>query len=164
MRLLTLNQVVERFQSDDEATALNAHMLHQLLADHSIQCYQRGSRVIVDYEEVYQLLRQLVGLLPPVRSMRIRTIRDACAFLREKKPDLGLSEDRIRALVQRGTIPSIAVGNRRYIALEYFEKPYVKKVLEDETPIIIRPKVQTAVADMLEEAQARAKARAMRGK
>ena len=164
MRLLTVNQIVERLRSGDEATAVNANMLRRLLAEHPIQCYQRGSRVVVEFEEVYQLLRQLVGLMPPVRSMRIRTIRDACAFLQEKKPDLGLSEDRIRVLVQRGIIPSIVVGNRHYIALEYFEEPYVRKVLQDETPIIIRPKVQAAVADMLAEAQERARARSMRRK
>ena len=52
---------------------------------------------------------------------RMRTIPQAAAWARETDPDTALTFTALRRLVLAGTIPHVAVGRKRLVALEDIE-------------------------------------------
>ena len=57
---------------------------------------------------------------------RLRTIRGAAKDIKSNKSELGIGEEQMRAAVDDERIDFIRIGNRAYIALELFEKPYIQ--------------------------------------
>ena len=72
-------------------------------------------------------MNQMLGLDGTTALPHLRTIRGAVKELRSDSPGLGLGEDQIRTAVQDGRIDCIRIGNRTYIALEFFKEPYVQR-------------------------------------
>lgn len=62
--------------------------------------------------------------------MRIRTIKEAAAYVRQVDPDTALTETAIRRFVLNGTLPSVRVGQKYLVSLENLEK-----VLYGELPV-----------------------------
>lgn len=54
--------------------------------------------------------------------MRMRTIKEAAAYVRQDDPGTGLTETAIRRFVTTGVLPSVRVGQKYLIALENLEK------------------------------------------
>lgn len=52
---------------------------------------------------------------------RMRTINQAVAWARETDPDTALTYTALRRLVLAGSIPHVAVGTKRLVALEDIE-------------------------------------------
>lgn len=59
---------------------------------------------------------------------RMRTAKEIAKEFKELDPETCISESTIRRLVKEGTLPSIPVGNKNLINLdyciEYFNKPF----------------------------------------
>lgn len=62
--------------------------------------------------------------------MRMRTIKEAAAYIRQVDPDTALTETAIRRFVVNGTLPSVRVGQKYLVALENLER-----VLCGELPV-----------------------------
>ena len=62
--------------------------------------------------------------------MRMRTIREAAAYVRQTDPETALTETAIRRFVVSGTLPSVRVGQKYLVALENLEK-----VLSGDLPV-----------------------------
>jgi hypothetical protein len=83
--------------------------------------------MVSDLDIVIPYLNRMLGLEETTVIPHLRTIRGAAQELRSHCPKLGLSEDHVRAAVNDGRIDCIRIGNRVYIAMEFFENPYVQR-------------------------------------
>ena len=139
MRIMTLQKATDMVHRADPKTDFNLSMLRRMCENKLVRSGKRGNRQVLDFDEmvcslyaIFDLSQDNVPTSPPM----IRTIEHA---LEEKRNDfsmMGLGEKRIRELIRDGTIPSLPIGNRNYIALESFEPPFINrwlKVWEDES-------------------------------
>ena len=133
MRLKTIPQAVTKLHEDDPGTALNRSMLLTLMNEGLLDYEMRGNRRVIDYDDLCVRLRELLGLteghgyLSPLPH--IRSVNGAYRELKETRPELGLSEERIRMLIDTGRLVCIPIGNRSYIALELFKPPYDQRLM-----------------------------------
>ena len=127
MKLKTLLQIVKYIRAIDAETAINASMLSTLIEDGKLPYEKRGNRIVMDIDTVLPMLCKLLGGIQTNTVPHIRTIRSVIQEIRLNMQDLGLSEEQIRTAVRDGTVDSIRVGNRAYIAVEMFEEPYVQR-------------------------------------
>ena len=129
MRLKTLPQAVLEAQKRDPETALNKFMLASLIRDKKIPYGNHGNRTVVDYDLIVPAINALLDFSETGEMPKLRTIRAAAEELRETNPEIGFGEEHIRTCVTDGRIASIAIGNRRYIAMESFDIPHCEKIL-----------------------------------
>ena len=133
MRLKTIPQAVAKLHEDDPGTALNRSMLLTLMNEGLLDYEMRGNRRVIDYDDLCVRLRDLLGLTEGhgyLSSLpHIRTVDGAYRELKETRPELGLSEERIRMLIDTGRLVCIPIGNRSYIALELFKPPYDRRLM-----------------------------------
>ena len=133
MRLKTIPQAVAKLHEDDPGTALNRSMLLTLMDEGLLDYEMRGNRRVIDYDDLCVRLRELLGLTEGrgyLSSLpHIRTIDSAYRELKETRPELGLSEERIRMLIDTGRLVCIPIGNRSYIAMELFKPPYDRRLM-----------------------------------
>lgn len=133
MRLKTIPQAVTKLHEDDPGTALNRSMLLTLMDEGLLDYEMRGNRRVIDYDDLCVRLRELLGLTEEhgyLSSLpHIRTIDSAYRELKETRPELGLSEERIRMLIDTGRLVCIPIGNRSYIAMELFKPPYDRRLI-----------------------------------
>ncbi|MGI6085238.1 MAG: DNA-binding protein [Acetivibrionales bacterium] len=64
---------------------------------------------------------------------RMRTIKAAVEYIRQKDPETSVSEWWARQLVKRGKLKHHKAGNKVLIDLDYFEE-FLKNPPEEETP------------------------------
>ena len=69
----------------------------------------------------------MLGLENEDQIPHLRTIRSASNEIKQKFPDLGIGEKQIRASIENEQLDVIRIGNRAYIAMEFFEEPYVSR-------------------------------------
>lgn len=117
---------------------MNANVLARLTREGVILFEQHGNLKIIDFDELWKVLRYRLDLDGQARVIHIRSIDDAVAEIRETLPDLGIGDDRIRKLVKVGTIPSIRVGNRSYIPMEAFHAPYDYRLKQSHSEVAER--------------------------
>ena len=133
MRLKTIPQAVAKLHEDAPGTALNRSMLLTLMDEGLLDYEMRGNRRVIDYDDLCVRLRELLGLTEEhgyLSSLpHIRTIDSAYRELKETRPELGLSEERIRMLIDPGRLVCIPIGNRSYIAMELFKPPYDRRLM-----------------------------------
>lgn len=124
MRIKTVNELCSALKGVDYHTAVNPHMLRSLFSDDKLKFAKRGNRTVADMDQVIRELNQLFNLGQRDIVPRIRSIHEAYMEVKVLQPELGISESRIRFLVDRDLLPHITVGNRVYIALDSFEEPF----------------------------------------
>lgn len=152
MRVRTLNQIVKEIQEIDPNTAINKYMLLALIKDRKIPHGNHGNRTVMDFDAVAPSFNELLNFKKGGAIPQIRTIRAAISELREKHPELGLGEERIRTCVQEGRISSIVIGNRQYIAMQSFFEPYNERIMSGFSPTVM--KKNDVSRDVLEQMSA----------
>ena len=125
MKICTIPQIVKTVKEFDVESAINESMITELIAMGRIPHEKRGIRTVADFDSTITCLNRILGLGNQAKIPHIRTIRGAVKDLKQQSNNLGISESRIREAVQNGSIDTIRIGNRAYIALEFFEEPYV---------------------------------------
>ena len=106
---------------------------------------KRGNRTVADIDTVIPCLNQLLTLENTQKIPHIRTIRSAVSETKEKIPDLGIGEKQIREAVDNEKISAIRVGNRAYIAMEFFEEPFVTHIFSSDFDCVPLKKPSRAV-------------------
>lgn len=124
MRIKTVKEICATFKEVDGGSAVNPHMIRNLFDDKQIKLAKRGNRLVADMDQITRELNQLFDLGLRDIVPRIRSIHEAYMEVKVLHPELGISESRIRFLVDRDLLPHITVGNRVYIALDSFEEPF----------------------------------------
>ena len=76
--------------------------------------------MVIDFDILTPCLNQILALEDNEKIPHIRTIRDANIEAKEKFLDLGIGEKQIREAVQNEKICAIRIGNRSYVAMEFF--------------------------------------------
>ena len=127
MRIKTIPQIVKAAQELDPGTILNETMLTELMASGNLPYEKHGNRTVTDVDTVIPCLNRMLGLNADASLPRLRTIRGAAKALREHRSELGIGEEHIRAAVNDGRIDCIRIGNRAYIAMEFFDEPYIQR-------------------------------------
>ena len=127
MRIKTIPQIVKAAQELDPGTVLNESMLTELMASGNLPYEKHGNRTVTDMDTVIPCLNRMLGLNADASLPRLRTIRGAAKELRQYRSELGIGEDHIRAAVNDGRIDCIRIGNRAYIAMEFFDEPYIHR-------------------------------------
>lgn len=127
MRIKTLPQIVKIIKNYDPGTAVNESMLVALIASGSLPYSKRGNRTVADLDVVVPFLNHMLGLENAQQAPHIRTIRSAICEVKQKFPDLGIGEKQIRTAIKNEQLDVIRIGNRAYIAMEFFEEPYVNR-------------------------------------
>lgn len=56
------------------------------------------------------------------KCMRVRTIKEAVKYFKEKDPNTALRESTIRRLIKSGAIPAVWVGKRQLVSMESIEE------------------------------------------
>ena len=102
-------------------------MISELIATGCIPYEKRGNRTVTDFDSTIMCLNRILGLGNHAKTPHIRTIRGAVKDLKQQRNNLGISELRIREAIQNSFIDTIRIGNRAYIALEFFEEPYIRR-------------------------------------
>ena len=127
MRIKTLPQIVKAAKKLDPDAALNESMLAELMASGNLPYEKHGNRTVSNMDAVIPCLNRMLGLNADTSLPRLRTIRGAVRELRQCRSELGIGEDHIRAAVNDGRIDCIRIGNRAYIAMEFFDEPYIQR-------------------------------------
>ena len=127
MKICTIPQIVKTVKEIDIESAINESMISELIATGCIPYEKRGNRSVTDFDSTIMCLNRILGLGNHAKIPHIRTIRGVVKDLRDQSSNLGISELRIREAVQNSFIDTILIGNRAYIALEFFEEPYVRR-------------------------------------
>ena len=127
MRIKTIPQIVKNAKELDPGTALNESMLAELMVSGNIPYEKHGNRTVSNMDAVIPCLNRMLGLNADTALPRLRTIRGAAKELRQYRSELGIGEDHIRAAVNDGRIDFIRIGNRAYIAMEFFDEPYIQR-------------------------------------
>ena len=125
MQLMTLQKAVDKIRAYDPNTAVNFSMLSRLVGDGMIPYEKHGNRTIIDYDRLVVRLKDMLFLSrrDPINPPHIRSISDAFDEAKSEINRLGVGRERLRELVNCGKVPSLHIGNRRYIALEVFRAP-----------------------------------------
>ena len=150
MRIQTLPQIVNYIKSEDPHTAVNESMLISLINDKLIPISKRGNRTVADIDTVIPCLNQLLTIENCQKIPHIRTIRSAISEAKEKFPDLGIGEKQIRDAVETEKISVIHVGNRAYIAMEFFEEPFVTRIFSSDFDFVASKKSSRVVEQIYE--------------
>lgn len=145
MRIKTLPQIVNFIKVEDPHTAINESMLVSLINEKSIPVSKRGNRTVADIDTVIPCLNQLLTLENSQKIPHIRTIRSAVSDAKENFPDLGIGEKQVREAVDNEKISAIRVGNRAYIAMEFFEEPFVTHIFSSDFDYVPLKKTSRAV-------------------
>ena len=132
MRIKTIPQIVKAAQELDPGTVLNESMLTELISSGNLPFEKRGNRTVSDMDSVIPCLNRMLGLNADTALPRLRTIRGAAKELRQYRSELGIGEDHIREAVNDGRIDCIRIGNRAYIAMEFFDEPYIQRFTKME--------------------------------
>lgn len=132
MRIKTLPQIVKAAKELDPDTVLNESMLAELMASGNLPFEKHGNRTVSDMDTVIPCLNRMLGLNADTSLPRLRTIRGAAKELRQRRSELGIGEVHIRAAVNDGRMNCIRIGNRAYIAMEFFEEPYIQRFAKME--------------------------------
>ena len=127
MRIKTLPQIVKVAKELDPDTALNESMLAELMVSGNLPYVKHGNRTVSDMDMVIPCLNRMLGLNADTSLPRLRTIRGAVRELRQCRSELGIGEDHIREAVNDGRMNCIRIGNRAYIAMEFFDEPYIQR-------------------------------------
>lgn len=72
--------------------------------------------------------------------MKMRTIPQLSAYIRETDPESSLTQTAIRRLVRSGELPSVSVGVKRLVALETLDN-----FLRSSTPAAVPPAPSGAI-------------------
>lgn len=130
MRLLSIPNTVREIQRIDPDTAVTETMLRELIESKRIECILLSVHKKIDIDRLGIDLNNLLGL--PGSSMpQIRSIQNTYRELTKRA--MGISSGCIRENVKSGVIPSIHIGNRDYVALDYFESQENVYALFDHT-------------------------------
>lgn len=151
MRIKTLQAIVIEIRQGDRNSAVTLGMLQSLSHLQRINYSHRGNRLVSDIDKLTKEMNRIFGISDENNMPRIRSIHNAFIELREINPELGLSEERIRALVGMDVIPHIRVGNRAYVALECFEEPYNEHFLYDDYRDSKKAMMEMTVQEQLEK-------------
>ena len=127
MKINTIPQIVKTVKKIDIESAVNESMISELIATGCIPYEKRGNRTVTVFDSTIMCLNRILGLGNHAKTPHIRTIRGAVKDLKQQRNNLGISESLIREAVQNSFIDTIRIGNRAYIALEFFEEPYVRR-------------------------------------
>ena len=127
MKINTIQQIVKTVKEIDIESAINESMISELLAPGCIPYEKRGNRTVTNFDSTIMCLNRILGLGNHAKIPHIRTIRGVVKDLKHKSSTLGISESHIREDANNGFIDTIRIGNRAYIALEFFEEPYVRR-------------------------------------
>ena len=127
MRIQTLPKIVKKFKEIDPNTAINESMLIDLIEQGKIPYGKKGNRTVSDMDMIISILNGLLGLDDTETTPSIRTVRTAITELKQNFPDIGISEKQVRAAIENNQIDYIQIGNRTYIAMEFFNEPYVNR-------------------------------------
>lgn len=127
MKIKSLPQIVKAATEIDPDTALNESMLVELMASGNLPYEKHGNRTVTDMDTVIPCLNRMLGLNADASLPRLRTIRGTARELRQCLSELGIGEEHIRAAVNDGRIDCIRIGNRAYIAMEFFDEPYIQR-------------------------------------
>jgi hypothetical protein len=149
-KIKTLPQIVKLIKSEDPGTAFNESMLIELINSSYIPSGKRGNRIVADVDEINACLNQLLGLEASKKLSHIRTIRNAAKEIKEKFPDLGIGEKQIRTAIADERVNTINIGNRSYIALEFFEEPDISRFFSYDFNHITKPKPNRAIEEINE--------------
>lgn len=150
MRIKTIPQVIKAIKEIDPHTAVNENMIMSLITSGIIPYQKRGNRTVVDVDAVILCLNQLLALNAGAQVPHIRTIRGAMCDIKQKFHDLGIGEKQIRDAVENGRIDTIHIDNRAYIALEFFEEPYVARIFSSNFDYVAPKKPNRAVEQIQE--------------
>ena len=127
MKTKTINQAVKLIKQYDPNSACNESMLTELITTGNLPAAHHGNRTVIDFDILIPLLNQMLGLENEDQIPHLRTIRSASNEIKQKFPDLGIGEKQIRASIENEQLDVIRIGNHAYIAMEFFEKPYVNR-------------------------------------
>lgn len=130
MKLISIPSTVRQIRCFDPDTAINETMLEELTRTNMITSFTQNVRRKIDFDRLAIDLNNLLDL--PGSSMpRVRSISNAHREL--AKRGTGISSGCIRENVKSGVIPSLKIGNRDYIALDFFEPQENVYALFDHT-------------------------------
>ena len=150
MRIKTIPQIIKAIKSEDSNTAVNESMLVNLITQGKIPFAKRGNRTVIDFDILTPCLNQILALEDNEKIPHIRTIRDANIEAKEKFLDLGIGEKQIREAVQNEKICAIRIGNRSYVAMEFFEEPFVTRIFSSNFDYVAPKKPSRAVEQINE--------------
>lgn len=150
MRLKTIPQVIKAIREIDPFSAVNENMIMSLITSGILPYQKRGNRTIVNLDAVISCLNQLLNLNSNAQVPHIRTIRSAMCDIKQKFPDLGIGENQIREAVQNEKICAIRIGNRSYVAMEFFEEPFVTLIFSSNFDYVAPKKPSRAVEQINE--------------
>ncbi len=122
--VLTVRQIVAKCKEYDPGTDINRDMLYTLFREGKIPYDMHGNRLVADFYAVMKCITNRLMLYELRTFPKIRTVRHAARDLREQKLATGINEKHIRAFLRTDSLRSIEIGNRHYIALQSFDKPY----------------------------------------
>lgn len=127
MRIQTLPKIVKIIKEIDPNTAINESMLIDLIEQGKIPYDKKGNRTVSDMDMIIPILNEQLGLDDTEKTPSIRTVRAAMTELKQKFPDIGIGEKQVRTAIENNQIDYIQIGNRTYIAMEFFNEPYVHR-------------------------------------
>ena len=127
VQLKTIPQTVLKCKEMDPETEINYSMLYSLVREGKLSYEKHGVRVILDYSAFLSDLLDLLGLDRTVKFPKIRTIGKCAGALRGSA--VGVCDKVIRRFVREGLLPSIRIGNRHYVALQFFDDYHYEKFI-----------------------------------
>ena len=124
LQIMTLPQIAQKCRELDPDTAINRDMLYTLCREGIIPFSMHGNRMVAEFSEVIGCITNRLMLYDLRSFPKVRTVRNAARDLRKENIVQGINETHIRAFLKSDSLRSLKVGNRQYIALQSFERPY----------------------------------------
>ncbi len=152
MRVLTLPQAIKEIRLKDPNSAITENMLESLIKENKIPYGGRGVRTIVELNAVIVAINDLLGFDEKTAIPFIRTVQNAALEIKTSSKYITIGIKHIRKCIKAGIIPTIAVGNRNYIAMQSFTDPYAKKLIYGNSTT--RNNQESVEQDMLEQMSA----------
>ena len=122
LELKTIPGIVRKCREKDPDTAINESMIFELVRNGKLSFERKGTRIVLDFSLAISQICDVLMLYDLYSFPRIRTIREASAEL--TKSGTGITERIVRAFIRSDSLRSIVVGNRHYVAMQSFERPY----------------------------------------
>ncbi len=152
MKVMTLPQAIKEIRIQDPDSALSETMLQTLIEEKRIPYGNRGNRTVIKLDMVISAINEMLGFAGATSLPQIRTIRKGAVEINNSSEYFLIGETHIRKCVADGKVPTITIGNRKYIALQSFKEPYCKCLIYGESPE--REKRHEMKDDMLQQMNA----------
>ncbi len=135
MKLRSISAIIRDVKDIDPDTALTNRAINEMI-DRGIitTTCSEGIQRRMCFEKFQSEINEYLKL-DNTHFPKLRTIPSAISYAKEQK--IGFGKGHVRFCIKKNFVTSIEAGNRRLIALEEFEEPYIERFM----PSMPSPKI-----------------------